>query len=342
MVASASAGVIVVGLSSSLYISAQAIDVDNGASARTMATERALGLLLADVEHALAFKQRTTTALEFTVPDRDEDGRPESLLYSWSGNAGDPLVRSLNGGTTTTLLRDVQELDFVSLTRSASSIDVTVSPDPKWPVVEGHTISVYDSEVSELGLETPAGLVDGELMVAGLMFDNLDAELADMVAAPAGWIPLALFQNDDKVSLGLWWKKVDGAEPAVQGWRPGESDYAIGMLIRISNQHDTSPIGALAIDEGQSNKPTAPSADTTNDHSLVLRFGVFDHDKLDLDSPGPLGHTVLFAGVSDTKMSGAIGHKMQRAAGDTGTSIFCLTRPEEFCSATLVIAPRED
>ena len=43
--------------------------------------------MLADLQLATGFTERTTKAATFTVPDRDGDSKPETLRYAWSGVA---------------------------------------------------------------------------------------------------------------------------------------------------------------------------------------------------------------------------------------------------------------
>jgi hypothetical protein len=51
----------------------------------------------------------TATSVNFTVPDRNGDGNPETIQYSWDGVSGDPLLRTINGGTAATVAPNVTE-----------------------------------------------------------------------------------------------------------------------------------------------------------------------------------------------------------------------------------------
>ena len=108
--------VLVSGLSGGLYIASQAIDADS-TPVRQASAERILSEMMADLNLAIRFTERTDEAVTFTVPDRTGDRLPEKIRYAWSGTAGDPLVYQINGSAEVTLAEDVQEFRFNYLTR---------------------------------------------------------------------------------------------------------------------------------------------------------------------------------------------------------------------------------
>jgi type II secretory pathway component PulJ len=61
-----------------------------------------------DLMYATAISEMTSTAITFTVPDRNNDGAAETIRYAWSGTAGAPLTRRYNGGTVVNVLPSVQ------------------------------------------------------------------------------------------------------------------------------------------------------------------------------------------------------------------------------------------
>lgn len=84
-----------------VLIATSATAMERGVDASAM--ERAAGEAVSDLELDLAEATRlfeqTATSIWFEVPDRNGDGTPEHIRYSWSGVKGDPLMRSTNGGT---------------------------------------------------------------------------------------------------------------------------------------------------------------------------------------------------------------------------------------------------
>jgi hypothetical protein len=71
--------------------------------------------LAADLTEAISFTERSAKAVEFTVPDRTGDASPDVLRYAWSGTAGDPLTRQLNGGVASPLAPAVQTFSLTYL-----------------------------------------------------------------------------------------------------------------------------------------------------------------------------------------------------------------------------------
>ncbi|MBC7771196.1 MAG: prepilin-type N-terminal cleavage/methylation domain-containing protein [Pyrinomonadaceae bacterium] len=84
-----------------------------------------------DLRIALAFSERTPTAVTFTVPDRNGDATPEKVRYAWAG-AGSPLLRWQNDlpAEGVIVAANVDLLNLAIPTR-------TVGPPPPPGPVEG-------------------------------------------------------------------------------------------------------------------------------------------------------------------------------------------------------------
>lgn len=113
-----SSAVLVSGLSSALYISSQALNLDKRPARQSSIATEVLGEMMADLRHAISFSERSSTAVTFQVPDRDGDGQPETIRYAWSGTPGDPLLRQHNNGNVHSVAEDVQFFNLASTTRN--------------------------------------------------------------------------------------------------------------------------------------------------------------------------------------------------------------------------------
>jgi type II secretory pathway component PulJ len=82
--------------------------------------DRAMQMILQDVNLATSIPERTDKAITVVVPDRNGDGNSETIRYNWSGTAGDPLTRQINGGTAAVLAENVYQLRLTYLTRTLS------------------------------------------------------------------------------------------------------------------------------------------------------------------------------------------------------------------------------
>ncbi len=126
VISTGAATVLLGGLMSTIVVANRAWspDLKPAIKTETSGLTRQLGI---DLKSALYFTERTSTAATFAVPDRDSDGQPEILRYSWSGTGGDALTVSLNGGTAQVVVADVQTFNMDFLLRSVIAPVIPVS-----------------------------------------------------------------------------------------------------------------------------------------------------------------------------------------------------------------------
>ncbi|MBN1347652.1 MAG: hypothetical protein JXQ73_33505 [Phycisphaerae bacterium] len=110
VVSTAAMGVLTTAIASSVLIATHSIDDDQNPSASIRRSTLGTDDLIRDVSAAKAVNQDSILSMSFTVPDRTGDAVDDILRYSWTGVAGDPLVRQINGGTAATLLENVRGL----------------------------------------------------------------------------------------------------------------------------------------------------------------------------------------------------------------------------------------
>jgi hypothetical protein len=104
-------GVLMVGLTSTLYVASRAVNL-SGPPRAALDASGAESNVLGELQYAVSFTERSNHAVEFTVADRNGDDADETIRYAWSGAAGDPLTRQYNGREPVTLVEDVQEFDL--------------------------------------------------------------------------------------------------------------------------------------------------------------------------------------------------------------------------------------
>lgn len=338
LAATASASVLMVGLSSALFVSSQALRVDESPMASRMQSGMGMERLLADVQTALKFNVRTTTAIEFTTPDITGDGSIDTLRYEWSGKAGDPLLRQINGGELLTVMPDVQSLNFRYMDRDVIATDITVPPNPTWPILESIAVENAAGNATSIVVPAPTGVEEGDLLIGCIAIRD---DVKDTLTPPSGWSEIALNQEDGKVTLGVWWKNARASEPSSYTWTWAQSKQPIALVMRISNQYDGNPVTTFATDNGKSQTPGCPAASTTLDDSMALRIGGFHNDEVDPDAPGVAGHTPVYMDAGSDKVSLGTAYKIVAFAGDAGDAEFELNKSEEYCTLTLVIAPKQ-
>lgn len=118
LVATATGSMVVAGLAASLQIASLSLDVGvsrDGVSnslAENRLAQQALARLQSDLQTATDFSEMETTAVTMTVPDRNEDGSPETIRYVLESEGPDEdrveiLRRYYNAEAAETLAEDV-------------------------------------------------------------------------------------------------------------------------------------------------------------------------------------------------------------------------------------------
>jgi hypothetical protein len=110
---------IAVACGSMVYTASKAMSNDSSnLGSDASAARYATSMVIDDLKMATAVSEQTATAITMTVPDRDGDGSPETIRYSWSGTAGDPLMRTYNSRTSSIVASNVRALNFTYLTKT--------------------------------------------------------------------------------------------------------------------------------------------------------------------------------------------------------------------------------
>ena len=109
MMASVAIMIILFGaITSVIMLGSKAVDDGRSPTSRIVRAGNALDEMKSDLAYALVITEATTTSITISVADRDNDGEAEKIRYSWTGTAGDPLVREYNDGTAQTVATDVR------------------------------------------------------------------------------------------------------------------------------------------------------------------------------------------------------------------------------------------
>jgi hypothetical protein len=127
------ASFLMVGMGASIHLAARASDPSLG-SFQT-AQESVDGLAALQRELAFATRideaERTVRGIGFTIPDITGDGVEDALRYEWSGVAGDPLRRILNGNSAD-ILPAVRDFRLAYHTRKVEAATPNSSGEQRW------------------------------------------------------------------------------------------------------------------------------------------------------------------------------------------------------------------
>ncbi len=142
VLAMAGTTLLLLGVTSTIIVASRAAyDPEQPQSA--LARSRSIAQTIADdLAQATSVVKGASTAVEFTVADRDADGDEDTIRYEWSGAPGDGIYRSVNGDPTL-LATSIASLKF---TYTTTSEDATVIGDP----VQGAEQLLYDFEDAAL------------------------------------------------------------------------------------------------------------------------------------------------------------------------------------------------
>jgi len=136
------------GMASAVLLASKAQPDAQSVPSAAIASGRAADLLAADLFHAVSITTATATEIVFTVADRTGDGAPETIRYAWSGTAGAPLVRQVNGGTAATAVSDVREFQLVYDKRKVALAQTYSSGSETLLASNDGSVNVYDASVS--------------------------------------------------------------------------------------------------------------------------------------------------------------------------------------------------
>ena len=103
VVGMAIASILMIAISSAMLLASRALPSKTSLASQTLDATRALDLALDELRFATYISQRSDKLVQFAIPDRTGDGRPEVIKYEWSGTPGDPLVRTFNGAASNVL-----------------------------------------------------------------------------------------------------------------------------------------------------------------------------------------------------------------------------------------------
>lgn len=200
--------ILLVGMGSSMFIAARASTLKSGVIEETNDGSEALRRLSRELQYATALNSlvNNTTTVEFTVADITGDHVDDVIRYQWSGIDGDPLERTVNGGTAEVLVDYVY--DFL--------MEFEIKIPTYQEFTEGRRIPLGTS----VSITTPPDTASGDLLIAAV---STDGNTLSSLTAPAGWNLIMLDKEDHHNTFGVWWKLAD-SEPSSHefSWSPDE------------------------------------------------------------------------------------------------------------------------
>jgi uncharacterized membrane protein len=131
------------GLGSIMFIARQ-IAYSPTAASRRAKTADIINQISDELRYATVITQQTSQILEFVVADRNNDGTAEKIRYEWSGVGGDPLRKTVNGGTAVDVLTSVYAFT-VTPQQSSKTTTLTTTTDSSEALLLGNATVVTGS-----------------------------------------------------------------------------------------------------------------------------------------------------------------------------------------------------
>jgi type II secretory pathway pseudopilin PulG len=112
---------LLMGLGSSIFLATQANRVDIGPFRSASQGAGVIDEVTRELSYATTVRSVTPGRnIEVEVPDRTGDGAADVVRYQWSGTAGDPLQRLMNGGAAKTVIPGLQSFGLTTTSRTVT------------------------------------------------------------------------------------------------------------------------------------------------------------------------------------------------------------------------------
>lgn len=188
-------------------------------------SQSAAAQIQADLKVATNITSSSATGCTLTVPDRNGDGQPETIIYSWAG-AGSPLMRQYNSLAAVSIADNVQAFNLAFYTRTVghqatlteSAEQVLISQNSLLPVGQALSTTAWAGEIFKPTL--PANAVSWKITHVQLQLNGKSSSTITMRIEPvdAANMPLASVLGSAAVSastlaLGNQWVDFKPASP---------------------------------------------------------------------------------------------------------------------------------
>ncbi|MHC4275562.1 MAG: hypothetical protein ACYSUR_18115, partial [Planctomycetota bacterium] len=220
------------------------------------------------------------------------------------------------------------------------SCDVGADACVSGPVFEEFTEAQADGNNTSLTINTPAGTVEDDLLIAAVTLDGERLNLAP--PGGEGWtqVDLGLGGGAGNVTFGVWWKLAGASESPSHTWTWSGNEEAYGYIMRFTGHDLVAPIDTSAVGTGNDASPAAPAITANTAGSLILRIGGFDDDDITTGDAGMAGTTTITMNKSSSGAGSASSGATWETRGvspSVPAANFTLTASEEWRTVTLAI-----
>lgn len=257
VVASGIAAVLLLSLGSVVMLSATAMPAEASAARQSITAAGIVADLRAELQAAERIVHWSDHAISFTLPDRDADGVPERVAYTWSGTPGDPLQRRYGTGPAADLLPGVGGFHLAA----RRSIRTERYPDTALEDALSTEVATVDTgEAAQLELELDLALESGDGSVPpptiALTTTSWSAQMIEPRLPPGvvAWRPTRAEVVLKQAALSA--ARVTAELRPPQWWRPGPEtvvadDVSLALVVDAVNWQAFSFASAPIVAAGE-------------------------------------------------------------------------------------------
>jgi prepilin-type N-terminal cleavage/methylation domain-containing protein len=122
-------GLVAVCISSVTVLAGKAMPSPRDRDVSNVASRETCARIAGEIASAVTINTMGPASIDFTVPDRDDDGINERYTYSWGGTPGDPILWTYNGSANQVLVDNARAFDIAM---SADSVTTSQAAPDAW------------------------------------------------------------------------------------------------------------------------------------------------------------------------------------------------------------------
>ncbi len=321
---------LVSGLTASILISQKSLQLTTSQQQGTIQQRQSIEQLRTDLREALKLESADASSLTVTVPDRNNDSVPDSVVYNFPSDGSATVSRVANSVTT--------PFSIGTLTRTNRPNFFVPSNTPTPPTVlqlAGYSSALSSSAVTSLAVPAPPNTLAGDLLVLVLAADST---FGTQSISSGIWTSL-ISRTSSPLQLRVWYRNAIAGETSDITITSTTSIRMSATLLRISG-HNGNIIAHTSTSTGTSSTPTSQGCATTSNNMLQFRVLAARDNSYIPDFTGLMNNQSVIMKSGDTSSSAVtigIGYRKIPTATASTTTNFILTGSESFISGSFAV-----
>lgn len=322
--------ILVSGLTASILISQKSLQLTTSQQQGALQQRQSIEQLRTDLREALTLESSTPSTLTLTVPDRNSDSQPETIIYNFPSDNSASVSRLANSVTT--------PFSMGTLTRTTQpSFSVPSTTPTTTPVLQlsGYSSALSSAATTTLAIPAPPNTLAGDLLVLVLASDSSSGTLT---FSSGTWTNL-IDRTASPLQLRVWHRLAVADETSILTLTSSVSVRMSATVLRISN-HNGTIVAHTSTSSGTSSSPTSVGCATTSNNMLVFRVLAARDDSYIPDFTGLSNNNTVIMRSGDTSSSAVtigVGYRKVPTPTASSTTNFILTNWESFITGSFAV-----